>query len=134
MGAITDILGNIGTVIGNFFDDVTTAFGTSIEALKDFIDELESFKDQLIAMSEAAANGEMYDLPIYQSIGMVRYVTGETAFRLMYVMIAFGCLMTIFQLVMLLYQAWKNVTKSATGTASTSVASTIGTKLINFIK
>ena len=134
MGTITDILGNIGTVIGDFFDNIITAFGTSVEALKDFIDELESFKDQLITMSEAAANGEMYDLPIYQSIGMVRYVIGETAFRLMYVMIAFGCLMTIFQIVMLLYQAWKNVTKSATGTASTSLVSTIGTKLINFIK
>lgn len=134
MGEITDILGNIGTVIAEFFENIINAFATSVVALKDFIDELEDFKSQLIAMSEAAANGEMYDLPIYQSIGMVRYVIGETAFRLMYVMIAFGCLMTIFQIVLLLYQAWKNVTKTSNATNSTSVLSTIGTKLIKFIK
>lgn len=134
MENITDILGNIGTVIVDFFENIINAFASSVFALKDFIDELEEFKNQLISMSNAAANGEMYNLPIYQSIGMVRYVIGETAFRLMYVIIAFGCLMTIFQIVMLLYQAWKNVTQTSNATNSTSVLSTIGTKLIKFIK
>lgn len=98
--------------LGNFMDDlrgvlenVFSLIGTTVDAMITLHDQLKTFETDIMKLNESIDSGNIEGLPIVQSIGMIRYIIGDPAFYFMYALVLFGCLFTLYKLVMLLLRA-----------------------------
>ena len=88
--------------IGKFLNDCVHALTTAIRALYVFYDSLKEFDDRIVVMVENCGSTEIDGLPVIKAIATYRYVVGDAVFYLMYVVVLFGCLITVWKLVLLI--------------------------------
>jgi len=131
-GLITGI-SSIGDAIWGFITELGKDIVSVINAMQDLYNQLDDFNNDLVTMSEAARNGKMYGLPIYQSIGMIRYLIGDMAFKVIYLIVVLGCLFTITQIIIYIIQILVNIIWHANQTAAGySLKTKLGSLLVKF--
>jgi hypothetical protein len=123
---LLDSFSNVGAVLADFLDSIFEVIITVIDALTNLYNQLNLFLTDLVAMTDDASHGTMNGLPLYESIGMIRYLIGDATFKLMYVTIIVGCLFTIFKLGLMLYAA---VSTYIGGLSNSGLGGTIKTKI-----
>ena len=98
-----------------------------VEAGTTFLNMLDVTDSKIVEMTNTAKAGNISGIPIYQTIGTFRLLMGNFAFYLLYMIIIFGCLMTITKIAMILYglvtRMWTTISVSNTGLSFTSFKS-----------
>ena len=103
----------------NLISDVYDAIISAGSAVMQFAEQLGAFDKQILVLNEAARRGEVAGLPVNGAIATWRYLVGDTVFNLFYFMILFGCMFTIYQLIFLIYSAYRTVKDDSASGAST---------------
>lgn len=118
---------NLLDSIDSFWDILSTLWTTlvdmitsAVEALITFHTMLDEFDARIIAMTDSCGVTEFDGLPVVEAIAMYRYLVGDVVFYLIYMLVLFGCLFTIFKLVVLIYAKFNQLTESFTGSAASS--------------
>ena len=83
---------------------ILSAFSEVASALQDFYNTLLELKDTILGMVVDPSSGS--GLPVYESIGLVRYLVGDVIFHVIYIIVLIGCLATLYKLVCLLMEGW----------------------------
>ena len=96
MGVIESVA-DIGESIINVVNLIFGAFVDVYDALDEFYNMLKDFNSTVIAMTKNPSTNT--GLPVAESIGVFRYLVGDVAFYVIYMLILFGCLFTIYKLV-----------------------------------
>ena len=103
----------------NLISDVYDAIISAGSAVMQFVEQLGAFDKQILVLNEAARRGEVAGLPVNGAIATWRYLVGDTVFNLFYFMILFGCMFTIYQLIFLIYSAYRTIKDDSASGAST---------------
>ena len=103
MGVIESVA-DIGESIINVVNLIFGAFVDVYDALDEFYNMLKDFNSTVIAMTKNPSTNT--GLPVAESIGVFRYLVGDVAFYVIYMLILFGCLFTIYKLVCLLIEGF----------------------------
>lgn len=104
-----------------FFSDFIDMVVTAITALKTFHDMLDEFDQRVVAMVDNCGSTEFSGLPVNKAIATYHYAVGDVVFYLMYMVILFGCLFTIYKIVLLIFKSVRNMLKQLTGGSISSV-------------
>ena len=108
---------------------ILDVFSEVASALEDFYNTLLELKDTILAMVVDPSSGS--GLPIYDAIGLVRYLVGDVIFHIIYIIILIGCLATIYKLVCLLMEGWNAIKEQVSaGSYSGNALSKIISKFI----
>ena len=122
---ITQIPNKIIEIVGL----ILSAFNEVASALQDFYNTLVELKDLILGMVVDPSSGS--GLPVYEAIGMVRYLVGDVIFHVIYIVILIGCLTTIYKLVCLLMEGWNALKEQVSaGSYSGNALSSIISKFI----
>ena len=113
-----------------FFQNFIDMIATAIEALKTFYDLLQEFDERVVSMVDNCGSTEFDGLPVVEAISTFHYVVGDVIFYLIYIVVLFGCLWTIFKLVLLIYSHVRDfIAQLSGGVVSSTQFSTLLTKL-----
>lgn len=104
--------------IAEFVLEIMDMIASVISSLYDFYYLLQDFDDRIVAMTNSCGSSEFTGMPIVDAIGTFRYMVGDVAFMMIYFSILFGCLLTIYKLVVLLIEALKELKTTSTGGVS----------------
>lgn len=115
-----DVLTDIGAGITEFFSELIECIGAAITALTTFTTLLEEFDARIVAMTENCGSTEFEGMPINMAIATFRYCVGDIIFYLFYCIIVFGCLFTIYKIVVVIYQFLKDYLGNLTSDMSSS--------------
>lgn len=108
-------LENIGSDLLDFFQTFVDMIVNAISAMQTFYELLDEFDTRVVAMVDECGTNEFTGLPVKEAIGTFRYVVGDVIFYLIYLVVLFGCLWTIFKLVILIYAKVKEFTSQLSG-------------------
>lgn len=106
--------------VKNFLSFIFSFFANLLDSLKRFYDILVEINKYVLLWVDSASGGSTNGLPILESIGAYRYLVGEPAFYLTYVLVVSGCLFTIFKLANVLYSQFNKLQKSILDNGKTS--------------
>ena len=120
---------NLGNAVQELFDDILNAFVSIVQALRDFNTMLSDFDDRIELMTLSCGSSEFSGMPIIDAIGTFRYLTGDLAFYMIYFTVLVGCLLTIYKLVVLLFDAISSLLENITGGASKGALTRLVTKI-----
>lgn len=127
---LIDVLSDAPSALKNFFQDFINMIATTIQALKSFYDTLDEFDKRIVSMVDNCGTSEFDGLPVVKAIATYHYVVGDVVFYLIYIVVLFGCLWTIFKLVLLIYKYVRDmVSQLSGGVISSTQFSTLITKL-----
>ena len=104
---LEDVFSGVTNVVGLIFD----AFVNVHDSLNEFYNMLKDFNNTVIAITKDPSTGT--GLPVVESIGVFRYLVGDRAFFVIYMVILFGCLFTIYKLVCLIVEAFHALKEQA---------------------
>lgn len=111
LGSVLERVIAIINIIFDMLENLCDAMNTFYEMLKEFNSQIN-----LMVYDPAAGSG----LPIIEAIGVVRYLVGDTVFYTIYLVILFGCLSTIYRLIVLAIEAKDAIVEQVKGGASGS--------------
>lgn len=111
-----------------YFNDFVDMLKTAIYAMTTFYNMLVNFDNRIVAMVDNCGSTEFDGLPVNKAIATVHYVVGDVIFYLLYMLILFGCLFTIYKLIWLIIDCVINfITQLKGGTMNpVSFSSLIG--------
>lgn len=104
-------LSEIGSAIVDVVELILDAFVNVHDALNEFYTMLKDFNNTVIAITKDPSTGT--GLPVVESIGVFRYLVGDVAFYVIYMVCLFGCLFTIYKLVCLIVEAYHALKEQA---------------------
>lgn len=108
---------------------ILSAFSEVASALQDFYNTLLELKDTILGMVVDPSSGS--GLPVYDAIGLVRYLVGDVIFHVIYIIVLIGCLATLYKLVCLLMEGWNALKEQVSaGSYSGNALSSIISKFI----
>ena len=108
---------------------ILSAFSEVASALQDFYNTIVELKDLVLGMVVDPSSGS--GLPVYEAIGLVRYLVGDVIFHIIYIIVLIGCLATIYKLVCLLMEGWNALKEQVSaGSYSGNALSSIISKFI----
>lgn len=116
---LPETLSEVGSAITNVVGLILDAFVNVFEALNEFYNMLKDFNNTVVAITKDPSTGT--GLPVVDAIGVFRYLVGDVAFYVIYMVVLFGCLFTIYKLVCLIiegYHALKEQTSAGSYSAS----------------
>lgn len=117
--------------IKDFFSEALDMIQSGYEAVKTFYDLLYEFDEKIVSMVDNCGTTEFDGLPVVKAISTYRYCVGDVVFYMIYLMVIFGCLFTIYKLLLLIYAQLKKLKESLTGGAvSTSGLTALMSKFI----
>lgn len=127
---LIDKLSDAGSKLLDFFQNFIDMIATAIDALKSFYDMLDEFDKRVVAMVDNCGTTEFDGLPVVEAISTFHYVVGDIIFYLIYLVVLFGCLWTIFKLVLLIYAKVKEfISQLSSGVTSKTQFSSMLTKI-----
>lgn len=112
---LIETLESAGDKFLDFFQDFIDMITTAIEALKTFYELLDDFDNRIVAMVDNCGATEFDGLPVVEAISTFHYVVGDVIFYLIYIIVLYGCLWTIFKLLLLIYAKIKDLTSQLSG-------------------
>ncbi len=109
MPSLSSFFGN-GILQGltNLFKYIINFFATVADALRQFYNTIVDVNSYVKLWTNAFGGGET-GLPVFASVGAYRYLVGDSAFYITYIVILCGCLFTIFRLVYILYRLFEKL-------------------------
>ena len=125
MGSLLDIPGKIVDFFATIVDMITSV----MDALLTLYSTLEDFDQTVVAMVDSNGTSEFTGMPVVEAISTFHYLVGDVAFYMIYLTVLFGCLWTIYKLVVLLYEAIDALVEQVTGQNCKSVLTGILGKL-----
>lgn len=120
---------NIGSSILELLQSILSAVGSIFTALSDFNTLLGDFDDRIQLMTASCGSSEFTGMPIVDAIGTFRYLVGDLAFFMIYFTVLVGCLLTIYKIVVLLFDAVCSLKENISGGTSQGSISTLVTKI-----
>lgn len=100
--------------IMNLLQDILDAIVGVIQAMFNLNDMLNEFDLKIQQMTDSCGASEFTGMPIVDAIGTFRYLVGDLAFYMIYFTVLIGCLLTIYKILVLLFDAlsalWDNIT------------------------
>lgn len=127
---LIDKLVNAPSVLLNFFQEFLDMVSTGIAALQSFYTALETFDNRIVAMVDNCGASEFEGMPVVKAIATYHYVVGDVVFYLIYIVVLFGCLFTIFKLILLMYKYIRDfISNLSGGVVSSTQFSSLLTKL-----
>lgn len=118
MDILIDSITSLPGKIIDFFGEITNMIGSVYESLCTFREMLNEFDATVVAMTESCQSGDISGMPLFESIGLFRYLVGDVAFYMIYFSILVGCLFTIYKLVTLLFDGLDALTMQTNGVTS----------------
>ncbi len=115
MDFLIDKITEIPSKVLDFFENIVDMILSVIEALQTFYDMLVEFDERVVQMAESCGTSEFTGMPVVEAIGTIRYLVGDVAFYMIYITILFGCLLTVYKLVVLLFDAIDALILQVTG-------------------
>lgn len=109
--AILETIADVGSAITNVVGLIFGAFVDVHDSLNEFYNMLKDFNQTVVAITKDPSTGT--GLPVVESIGVFRYLVGDPAFFVIYMVILFGCLFTIYKLVCLIVEAFHALKEQA---------------------
>lgn len=110
--------GNIFDAAQELFQGILDALVSVFLALQDFNTMLGDFDYRIQQMTASCGSSEFTGMPIVDAIGTFRYLVGDLAFYMIYITVLIGCLLTIYKLVVLIFDAISSLLENVTGGAS----------------
>lgn len=110
--------GNIFDAAQELFQGILDALVSIFVALQDFNTMLGDFDYRIQQMTSSCGSSEFTGMPIVDAIGTFRYLVGDLAFYMIYITVLIGCLLTIYKLVVLIFDAISSLLENITGGAS----------------
>ena len=101
IGSLTEI----PEKIVSFFSSIVDMIVLVLDALQTLYNTLEQFDQTIVSMVDSNGTSEFTGMP----------VVGDMAFYMIYLTVLFGCLWTIYKIVVLLYEAIDALIQQATG-------------------
>lgn len=98
-----DLIKGFTDLIADIYDAIINAGAAIIQ----FADHLLLFDQQILELNDAARRGEVAGLPVNGAIATMHYLFGDVVFNMLYFAILFGCMFTIYQLIFLIYSAYR---------------------------
>ncbi len=129
MSGFFDTIANIPDRILDFFSDIISMIGSVIVTLTDFLNMLNDFDATIVAMADSCGSATFTGVPIVDAIGTFRYLVGDVAFMMIYFSIIIGCLLTIYKLCVLLYEAIDTLTQQIFGVSCKNYFSNLVSKV-----
>ncbi len=129
MDFLVNELSEIPSKIIDFFMYIVDMIFSVVDALKTFYDMLVEFDGRIVQMAESCGTSEFTGMPVVEAIGTFRYLVGDVAFYMIYLTILFGCLLTIYKLVVLLYEAVDGLIMQLTGNNCKALLSSLLNKI-----
>ncbi len=127
---LIDKLSGAPAALKNFFEDFVNMIATAIQALQSFYDTLDTFDKRIVAMVDNCGASEFDGMPVVKAIATYHYVVGDVVFYLIYIVVLFGCLWTIFKIVLLMYKFVRDmISQLSGGVVSSTQFSAMITKL-----
>lgn len=114
MGLINE-LGDAATSIMDFFGEVLDSVGSAYDSIFMFYNMLEEFDNRIVAMIDNCGSSEFDGMPINKAIATFHYVVGDTIFYLIYLVVLFGCLWTVYKIVLVIYEYFKKYISQLSG-------------------
>ena len=127
---LIDAIENGLSTLGDFFSDLADVVTSAIEALVMFCNMLDEIDARVVAMTDSCGTAEFAGMPINEAISTFRYACGDVIFYLLYLSILFGCLWTIWKLVLLIFKGLQSMWGS-NGTFSKTGFTSVFQKLFN---
>lgn len=124
MEFLIDTLIQIPEKVLGFFGYIVEVLASTFEALTLFYQMLDAFDQTIIDMADSCGTSEFINMPILEAIGTFHYLVGDVAFYMIYLSVLAGCLLTIYKLVTLIYEAIDALVYQLTGSnCKTQIAS-----------
>ena len=131
MDYFINALSEIPQKIADFFMVIVDMVISVIDALSTLYSMLQEFDAMVVEMVDSNGVSEFQGMPVVKSISMFRYLVGDVAFYMIYLTVLFGCLWTIYKLVVLLYEAIDALVEQATGTSCKSYILSLLSKIFS---
>lgn len=109
-----DGLGILDTIV-SFFEFVLQLAADLSGAVINFYQALVELNLYLNNLIVSAQHGTVQGLPLLGAIGTYRYLVTDPIFYLTYMLVLFGCLFTVYQLIHLLVTFFRSFLDSASG-------------------
>lgn len=123
--SITELPGKILDFFGYIVDMVKSV----VQALIEFYNMLNEFDERIVDMVESTGQSEFTGMPVVEAISTFRYLVGDVVFYLIYMVVLFGCLWTIYKIVILLFDAIDALVEELTGVNCKTLLSNLIAKL-----
>jgi hypothetical protein len=112
------------------FDYIVDMVTSVISAFKEFYQMLVDFDSRIVAMVDTTGTSELSGFPVVEAISTFRFLVGDVVFYLIYLAVLFGCLWTIYKIVILLYDAVDSLINHFTGNSCKSLISSVLGKIL----
>ena len=121
MNYLINALTSIGEKLLEIFQAIVDMIIHVVDALTTFYNLLDDFDKKIVLMINSSGTSEFVGMPIVESIGVFRYLVGDIAFYMIYLVVLTGCLLTIWKLTSLLLEAINALVEQITGTSCKSL-------------
>ena len=129
MDFLINAISEIPSKILGFFSRIIEMIVMVLDALLTFYEMLLGFDAMIVEMVDSCSFSNYSGMPVVEAISTFRYLVGDVAFYMIYLTVLFGCLMTIYKLVVLLYDAIDALMLQVTGANCKSLFSNLLSKI-----
>ena len=100
-------LANAASSLLDFFQNIIDSIVSAFTGLAMFYNMLIEFDERIVAMIDNCGSKEFDGLPINEAIATFHYVVGDIIFYLIYLVVLYGCLWTVYKIVLIIYKYLK---------------------------
>lgn len=100
---VIDSLVNAVSSLLDFFGEIIDSIVSAFDGLIMFYNMLIEFDERIVAMIDNCGSNEFGGMPINKAIATFHYVVGDIIFYLIYLVVLFGCLWTVYKIVLIIY-------------------------------
>jgi hypothetical protein len=122
---VSGLLDKVLSVFQYIVDMVTSV----ISAFKEFYQMLVDFDNRIVSMVDTTGTSELEGFPVIEAISTFRFLVGDVVFYLIYMAVLFGCLWTIYKIVILLFDAVDSLVNHFTGSNCKTLISGVLSKI-----
>lgn len=97
MKVVEDLV-NAASSLLDFFGEIVNSIVSAFEGLAMFYSMLVEFDNRIVAMIDNCGTNEFGGMPINKAIATFHYVVGDIIFYLIYLVVLFGCLWTVYKI------------------------------------
>lgn len=129
MKVVEDLV-NAASSLLDFFGEIVNSIVSAFDGLAMFYYMLIEFDGRIVAMIDNCGSKEFSGMPINKAIATFHYVVGDIIFYLIYLVVLFGCLWTVYKIVLVIYNYLKMyVSQLSDGASSKGQMTNVLTKL-----
>lgn len=110
-----DSIASLPSRLLDMYQYIVDMIQSVFSALSEFYQMLNDFDARIVDMAESTGQSELAGYPVVEAIGTFRFLVGDVVFYMIYMVVLFGCLFTIYKIVILLFDAVDSIIEEVTG-------------------